>query len=106
MTALHRGLVAGLAAARERAAASGQSLATIGVDTWGVDYGLIDAGGAWSKPRLPRPAHRGRHGRVFARVPRAEIFRQTGIQFIPFNTIYQLAAHVRDGSRRTPPASC
>jgi rhamnulokinase len=34
---------------------------------------------------------------VFARLPRERIFAQTGIQFLPFNTIYQLAAHVRDG---------
>ena len=34
---------------------------------------------------------------VFAIVPRAEIFARTGIQFHPFNTLYQLWAHVRDG---------
>ncbi len=34
---------------------------------------------------------------VAAQVSRAEIFRRTGIQFLPFNTIYQLVAHVRDG---------
>ena len=99
MTALHGGLVAGLAAARERAAASGRSVASIGVDAWGVDYGLIDAGGALvEEPIAYRdPRTEGVMDVVLARVPRAEIFRRTGIQFMPINTIYQLAAHVRDG---------
>jgi rhamnulokinase len=99
MTALHSGLVAGLAAARERAAASGRSVASIGVDAWGVDYGLIDAGGALvEEPIAYRdPRTEGVMDAVLARVPRAEIFRRTGIQFLPINTIYQLAAHVRDG---------
>jgi rhamnulokinase len=99
MTALHGGLVAGLAAARERAAASARTLASIGVDAWGVDYGLIDAGGALvEEPIAYRdPRTDGVMDAVLARVPRAEIFRRTGIQFLPINTIYQLAAHVRDG---------
>ena len=99
MTALHGGLVAGLAAARDRAAASGRSVASIGVDAWGVDYGLIDAGGALvEEPIAYRdPRTEGVMDAVLARVPRAEIFRRTGIQFLPINTIYQLAAHVRDG---------
>ena len=99
MTALHGGLVAGLAAARQRAAASGRSVASIGVDAWGVDYGLIDAGGALvEEPIAYRdPRTEGVMDAVLARVPRAEIFRRTGIQFMPINTIYQLAAHVRDG---------
>ena len=99
MTALHGGLVAGLAAARERAAASGRSVTSIGVDAWGVDYGLIDAGGALvEEPIAYRdPRTDGVMDAVLLRVPRAEIFRSTGIQFLPINTIYQLVAHVRHG---------
>ena len=99
MTALHAGLVAGLAAARERAAASRRRVASVGVDAWGVDYGVIDAGGALvEEPIAYRdPRTDGVMDAVLARVPRAEIFRRTGIQFMPINTIYQLAAHVRDG---------
>ena len=61
---------------------------------------------AWSTRRaagrgprlLSRRAHRRRvRARVFARVPRAEIFRRTGIQFLQFNTLFQLDAHHRDG---------
>jgi rhamnulokinase len=99
MTALHGGLVAGLAAARERAAASRRPVVSIGVDAWGVDYGLIDAGGALvEEPIAYRdPRTEGVMDAVLTRVPRAEIFSRTGIQFMPINTIYQLAAHVRDG---------
>jgi rhamnulokinase len=99
MTALHGGLVAGLAAARERAAATGRSVASIGVDAWGVDYGLIDGGGALVEEPIAYRDRRteGVMDTVLARVPRADIFARTGIQFMPINTIYQLAAHVRDG---------
>ena len=41
---------------------------------------------------LPRPAHRGHHGAGLRRVPKEEIFATTGIQFMPFNTLYQLLA--------------
>ena len=99
MRALHGGLVAGLAAAGAAAAAAGRRITSIGVDAWGVDYGLIDAGGrlveepiAYRDPRTD-----GVMAAVCAEVPRAEIFRRTGIQFLPFNTIYQLVAHVRAG---------
>ncbi len=96
--ALHDGLVAGLAAART-AAAAGRSLTSIGVDAWGVDYGLIDtAGELVEEPIAYRdPRTDGVMDTVLARVPRAEIFARTGIQFMPINTLYQLAAHMRDG---------
>jgi rhamnulokinase len=99
MTALHGGLAAGLAAARAAAAAAGRRITSVGVDSWGVDYGLIDADGrlveepiAYRDPRTD-----GVMASVCGQVPRSEIFRRTGIQFLPFNTIYQLVAHVRDG---------
>jgi rhamnulokinase len=102
MTALHGGLVAGLAAARTAAATSSRPVTSIGVDAWGVDYGLVDRDGrlveepiAYRDPRTD-----GVMDAVLARVPRAEIFARTGIQFLPINTIYQLAAHVRDGLSR------
>jgi rhamnulokinase len=99
MSALHGGLAAGLAAARTAAAEAGQAVTSIGVDAWGVDYGLVDAGGGLvEEPIAYRdPRTDGVMAAVCARLPRAEIFRRTGIQFLPFNTIYQLVAHVRDG---------
>lgn len=66
----------------------------IGIDTWGVDYGLLDAGGRLiENPRHYRDARN--HGMLdlaFQKVPRAEIFRQTGIQFMEINTLFQLYA--------------
>ncbi|MEZ4636441.1 MAG: rhamnulokinase [Caldilineaceae bacterium] len=74
--------------------------ASLGVDTWGVDFGLLDAQGNL----LGNPVHY-RDGRtdgmmdwVFARMPRADVFARTGIQFIQLNTLYQIAALARAGS--------
>jgi rhamnulokinase len=76
------------------AAASGTGLAAVGIDTWGVDYGLLDENGAL----VGNPVHY-RDSRtdnvmpaVLARVPAAELYAVTGIQLLPINTIYQLAA--------------
>jgi rhamnulokinase len=66
--------------------------AGIGVDTWGVDLALLDAQGHL----LGNPHHyrdgrtQGMPERAFRRVPRQEIFHQTGLQFMPINTLYQL----------------
>ncbi len=70
------------------------ALASIGVDTWGVDFGLLGRGdvllGNPSHYRDPRT--NGMLDEAFRRVPREEIFRQTGIQFMQLNTLYQLLA--------------
>jgi sugar (pentulose or hexulose) kinase len=79
----------GLAAAARRFA-----LAGVGIDSWGVDFGLLDATGAL----LGNPVHyrdartRGVPARVHAAVPAADLYAVTGIQQLPFNTVYQLAA--------------
>jgi len=90
------GLKQGLALARE---AAGGRLATVGVDSWGVDYGLLDAGGRLIEDPVCYRDHRtdGAMERVFRKVPRGEIFQRTGIQFLQFNTLFQLAVHVREG---------
>jgi rhamnulokinase len=81
------------------AARDGSAIASVGVDSWGVDYELIDGAGALIEEpvcyRDDRTA--GTMERVYAVVPREEIYARTGIQFMPFNTLFQLAAHVRDG---------
>lgn len=66
----------------------------IGVDTWGVDYGLLDRSGKLIEtPRHYRDARtNGMMEAVFARVPREEVFAATGIQFMQFNTLFQLYA--------------
>lgn len=69
-------------------------LESLGVDTWGVDFGLVDEGGALvGLPVHYRDARtEGMMEAVFARVPRADVFAQTGIQTMPINTLFQLAA--------------
>jgi rhamnulokinase len=73
-------------------------LAGIGVDAWGVDYALLGEGGKL----LENPYHyrdsrtQGVMEEVFRRVPKEEIYRGTGIQFMPINTLYQLFAAHRD----------
>lgn len=69
----------------------------LGIDSWAVDYGLLDAEGRL----LGNPVHYrdSRTEKVIAdvhhRVPPAELYAATGIQHLPFNTIYQLAADPR-----------
>src|SRR5437762_4416938 len=75
--------------------------ASLGVDAWGVDFALLDAHGEL----LGNPVHyrdprtEGMLERVFARVPKEQVFAQTGIQFMPINTLYQLMSLVE---RRSP----
>jgi len=78
------------------AASDGRAVASIGVDTWGCDYGLLDADGVLvSNPYHYRDARTdGVMDSVCAHVPRQRLYAVTGIQFLPFNTIYQLVAAV------------
>jgi rhamnulokinase len=85
-----------------RLAAQGGELTGIGVDTWGVDFGLLD-----EADRLLGNPHHYRDDRtngmvdtVCKLVPREEIYRQTGIQFMQLNTLFQLFAmrHTKDPS--------
>jgi rhamnulokinase len=66
----------------------------IGIDTWGVDFGLLGSDGALvDNPRHYRdPRTNGMPEKTFAVVPREEIFRETGIQFMQLNTLCQLHA--------------
>lgn len=69
-------------------------LAGIGVDTWGVDYALLgDRGELLQNPYHYRDARTtGVMDQVFRIISKEEIYRQTGIQFMPINTLYQLYA--------------
>ncbi|HTS00014.1 MAG TPA: rhamnulokinase family protein [Bacteroidota bacterium] len=76
------------------AKAFGPAFRGIGIDTWGVDYVLVDPAGRV----LGYPYHY-RDGRTdgimaeaFAVVPKEELYRTTGIQFLQFNTLFQLFA--------------
>jgi rhamnulokinase len=82
---LYRSVCSGLAAA-----ASTFSLASVGIDTWGVDFGLLDAAGAL----VGNPVHYrdSRTDGVTVPVSAETLYAVTGIQHLPINTIYQLAA--------------
>jgi rhamnulokinase len=76
------------------AARATDDLDGIAIDTWGVDFALLASnGGVLENPRHYRDARTdGIPERVFAEIPPAEIFRQTGIQFMNINSLYQLYA--------------
>src|SRR6516164_6850192 len=78
----------------------GGELDSVGVDTWGVDFGLVGR----DETLLGNPVHyrdartNGMLEAAFERVPRARMYEITGSQFLQFNTVYQLLALVRSGS--------
>jgi rhamnulokinase len=78
----------------------GRRLDSVAVDAWGCDYGLIGEGGRLlGNPYHYRdPRTDGVMAEVIARVGRARIYEATGIQFLAFNTLYQLVA----ARQRTP----
>ena len=67
---------------------------SIGIDTWGVDYGLVaDNGSLVGNPVHYRDTRTENiYDHAFGIVPKAEIYRRTGLQFLPFNTLFQLVA--------------
>ncbi|MEU7304353.1 FGGY-family carbohydrate kinase [Streptomyces sp. NPDC007206] len=84
--ALYGGVLDGLRAAGR--------VDSVGIDSWAVDYGLLDADGAL----LGNPVHyrdartEGIAEKVWASVPAGELYAATGLQYAPFNTLYQLVA--------------
>jgi rhamnulokinase len=71
---------------------------SIGVDTWGVDYALLDEQGNFLGIPYAYRDHRTDTAMddVFKRIPKAKLYELTGIQFMQFNTVFQLYAAVRD----------
>ena len=69
-------------------------ISSISVDGWGVDYFLLDADGEIIEPTYCYRNERNQRGvdHVFSKIPWEEVYAQTGIQFIQFNTLYQLGA--------------
>jgi rhamnulokinase len=72
----------------------GKSIVSVGADTWGVDFVLLNKQDEiLGQPYNYRDARtRGALERAFKKVPRAEIFAQTGLQFMELNSLYQLLA--------------
>jgi rhamnulokinase/L-fuculokinase len=75
-----------------------KNIKSIGIDTWGVDYGFIDKNGAlMANPYHYRDARTvGIQPYAFKTVPFEDIYSVTGIQTMNFNTLYQLCADLRD----------
>ncbi len=94
ITGLWRETTSGLTAAAGWARSGGHTIQSVGVDSWGVDFGLLDSAG--ELVALPR-AYRDPRNEDWARRVQAElgvdrIYRETGIQMLPFNTLYPLKA--------------
>ena len=75
----------------------GKKIVSVGADTWGVDFVLLNR----QEEILGQPYHyrdRRTHGlleRTFKKIPRAEIFAQSGLQLMELNSLYQLLAWQR-----------
>jgi rhamnulokinase len=93
LLSIFRDVKRGLAKAKPAAAEAGR-LESVGVDSWAVDFALLDREGALvSNPLNHRdPRTEGMVEKAFERVPKEEIYETTGIQFIRINTLYQLLA--------------
>jgi rhamnulokinase len=86
---------------RRAASRYGERVTSIGIDTWGVDYGLVDASGSLlGIPVQYRDSRTdGKMEEAFARMPEEKIYEATGTQFMPFNTVFQLLAERRPVQR-------
>jgi rhamnulokinase len=85
-----------------RAAARQDRLAGLAIDSWAVDYGLLDGHGVLvGNPRHYRDPRTGAVlDDVHRKIDPARLYGVTGLQFLPFNTLYQLAAEPELADRR------
>jgi rhamnulokinase len=90
---LYAQLLAGLGEARAHGVTS------VGIDSWAVDFGLLDSRGALVRNPLSYRDGRGAGAmeHLLRDVPPEEIYAVTGIQFLPFNTLFQLLALREEG---------
>ncbi len=86
----------------------GKSIVSVGADTWGVDYVLLNRQGEM----LGQPYHyrdsrtNGIMEKAFHKMPRAEMFARTGLQFMQFNTLFQLFALKQHAPKLLEMADC
>jgi rhamnulokinase len=87
---LHHEVLEGLRRARR----TGVRVVSIGIDTWGCDVGWLDERrGLLGNPWHHRDARNGPAAdAVHERIPRAGLYARNGLQYLPFNTLYQLEA--------------
>ncbi len=87
------GLYSSVLAGLREAFRAEPGLASIGIDSWAVDYGLLRAGRLLGTPFHYRDERTARGvDAVHARLTHAELYERNGLQFLPFNTLYQFAA--------------
>ncbi len=88
---LFRNIKEGVAMAQQK---YGDDIVSMGVDTWGVDFGLLDTDGKLiGNPVNYRDTRTvGMFDQVFEKVPKEKVYEQTGIQFMELNSLYQLMA--------------
>lgn len=91
--ALFAEVLNGLAAAARTAAVQGETITSIGIDTWAVDYGLVNAKGELTAQPYSYRDDRSRAAvePVHRKLDPARLYSTTGLQFLQFNTVYQLA---------------
>lgn len=91
--ALFAEVLEGLRAAAALATVRGETISSIGIDTWAVDYGLVNkAGELVAQPYSYRDDRsRAAVAPVHAKLDPVRLYQTTGLQFLQFNTIYQLA---------------
>lgn len=92
LSALGDGALTGLRAALDQVRSQGARLATVGVDSWAVDYGLLDERGhLLADPVSYRDGRTDGPSRLTGGLSAEEMYAVTGLHALPFNTIYQLA---------------
>jgi rhamnulokinase len=92
---LYDGVLEGLRAARREA--SGH-IDSVGIDTWGVDFALLDRAGRLLQNPVHHRDDRSAKGMAFVleRVSARDLYARTGIQLMPINTVFQLGAMVAE----------
>jgi rhamnulokinase len=86
----------------------GKTVVSVGADTWGVDYVLLDRRDEMlGQPYAYRDARtNGMMEKAFRKVSRSEIFAQTGLQFMQFNSLFQLLAAKQNTPQLLDAADC
>ena len=101
---LHWDVLRSLRGRARRSSGGGREtrLDSVAVDSWAVDFGLLDAKGrlCGNPVHYRDPRRAARRARVH-RVPPRELYERTGIQLIPINTVFELAAMADDGDPRS-----
>lgn len=97
VTGIYLNILEGLRLAARR---YGNRPISVGIDTWGVDYGLLDADGHLLGLPFQYRDHRtdGMMQKAFSLVPERELYDDTGIQMMIFNTVFQLLSEIERGS--------